>query len=131
MLIKINSLLAIVILLLPLCITCLNAFAITCDMLPINLDDARTNLRRATNEADFEAAKDYARRAKRALDDAAMSAMDCRCEMAYMEFDTAASRARRAGYASSVEEFVDSLNRAIRAFNSGIDALRICASERR
>lgn len=128
---QIHSPLATAILVLALCLACPNTFAITCDMLPLNVDDARTYLRRAANETDLEAAKDYARRAKRALDDAAMSAMDCRCEMAYIEFDTAASRARRAAYADSVEEFIDSLNRAIRAFNSAINALRICASERR
>lgn len=104
------------------------AHAVTCDMLSMNVDDARTKLRRAARETDLEAAKDYARRAKSALDDAAMSAMDCKCHMAYSEFDTAASRARRARDADSADEFVDSLNRAIRAFNSAFDALRACAT---
>ncbi len=107
------------------------AHAVTCDMLRYNVDEARTQLRRAANETDFEDAKNYARRARNALDEAAMSAMDCKCLMAHSEFDTAASRARRARDADSVGEFVDSLNRAIRAFNSALDALRACASQRR
>ena len=107
------------------------AYSMTCDMLSINIDDARTKLRRAARETDLEAAKDYARRAKRALDDSAMSAMDCECDMAYMEFDTAASRARRARDADSGDEFMDSLNRAIRAFNSALDALQTCAAGRK
>jgi hypothetical protein len=97
-------------------------------MLSMNVDDARTKLLRAARETDLEAAKDYARRATSALDDAAMSAMDCKCDMAYIEFDTAASRARRARNADSADEFVYSLNRAIRAFNSALDALRGCAA---
>lgn len=108
-----------------------NVFAFTCDMLPFNVDDARAKLRRAANETDFEAAKDSARRAKSSLEDASMSAMDCRCDMAYIEFDSAASYARRAAYADSPEEFVDSLNRAIRAFNAALDALQMCNQQRR
>jgi len=104
---------------------------LSCSMLSYNVDDARTKLRRAANESDFEDAKDYARRAKSALDDAAMSAMNCECQMAHSEFDTAASRARRARDADSPDEFVDSLNRAIRAFNDAIRELRSCASQRR
>ena len=70
--------------------------ASSCGMLSYSIDDARIKLSRAAKETDFESAKDYARRAKSALDDAAMAAMDCKCDMAYSEFDTAASRARRA-----------------------------------
>jgi hypothetical protein len=108
-----------------------NALASNCSMLSYAIDDARTKLKRAANETDFEDAKDYARRARSALDDAAMAAMDCKCDMAYSEFDTAASRARRARDADTVEEFVDSLNRSIRSFNSALNALRACASARR
>lgn len=104
-----------------------DAIAVTCSMLSMNVDDARTRLRRAANESEFEEAKDYARRAKSALDDAAMSAMDCQCPMAFSEFDTAASRARRARDADSPGEFVGSLNGAIRSFNAGIQALKLCA----
>lgn len=100
-------------------------------MLSYAVDDARTKLRRAANETDLEDAKDYARRAKSALEDAAMAAMDCKCDMAYSEFDSAASRARRARDADDSEEFVDSLNRAIRSFNSALEALRDCARRRR
>ena len=53
------------------------AHASSCDMLSYSIDDARTKLKRTANETDFESAKDYARRAKIALDDAAMAAMDC------------------------------------------------------
>jgi len=100
-------------------------------MLRFNVDDARTKLGRAANETDFEAAKDYARRAKNSLQGAAMSAMDCGCDMAVMEFDTAATHAKRARDADSPQEFIDSLNRAIRAFNSALDALRMCTTLRR
>ncbi len=111
-----------------LCSTSSNVYAFSCDMLVMNVDDARTKLRRAADETDFDSAKDYARRAKSALEDAAMSAMDCQCSMAHMEFDSAASYARRARDADTSDEFVDSLNRAIRAFNSALIALRACAS---
>jgi hypothetical protein len=128
---RLESWIAVSILCFFLCVTSSNAFAVTCDMLRFNVDDARTKLRRAANETDFEAAKDYARRAKSSLEDAAMSAMDCGCDIAYMEFDTAATHARRARDANSPQEFVYSLNRAIRAFNSALDALRMCATMRR
>jgi len=107
-----------------------NAHASNCGMLSYSIDDARTKLKRAANETDFESAKDYARRAKSALDDAAMAAMDCKCDMAYSEFDTAASRARRARDADDVNEFVDSLNRSIRSFNSALEALLSCPRNR-
>lgn len=107
------------------------AHASNCSMLSYAVDDARTKLKRAANETDFEDAKDYARRAKSALDDASMAAMDCQCDMAQMEFDSAASRARRARNSDDVDEFVDSLNRAISAFNSAIDALRTCSRGRK
>ena len=107
------------------------AHASNCSMLSDAVDDARTKLKRAVNETDFEDAKDYARRAKSALDDASMAAVDCRCDMAQMEFDSAATRARRARDADDPEEFVDSLNRAIRSFNSAIEALRTCSRGRR
>lgn len=108
-----------------------NAQASNCGILSYAVDDARTKLNSATNETDFEGAKDYAGRARSALDDAAMAAMNCGCNMAYNEFDTAASRARRARDADTVEEFVDSLNRSIRSFNSALGALRACSRERR
>ncbi len=126
--VHIYSLFLFVLISMALCLAFSDAYGVTCDMLVMNVDDARTKLRRATNETDLDDAKDYARRAKSALDDAAMSAMDCQCHMAYMEFDTAASYARRARDADSAGEFVDSLNRAIRAFNSALDALRPCAA---
>lgn len=108
----------------------LDAPASMCSMISFAVDDARTKLKRAANETDFESAKDYARRAKSALDDAAMAAMDCKCDMAYMEFDSAASHARRARNADEPDEFVHSLNRAIRSFNSAIEALSECARRR-
>lgn len=102
-----------------------------CSMLSYAVDDARTKLKRAANETYFEGARDYARRAKSALDDASMAAMDCRCDIAQMEFDSAATRARRARDADDPEEFADSLNRSIRSFNSAIEALRTCSRGRR
>jgi hypothetical protein len=125
----IHSFLATVLFGVAFCLASSDVCAVTCDMLGMNVDDARTKLRRASDETDLDAAKDYARRAKSALEDAAMSAMDCRCSMAHIEFETAASYARRASDAGTEEEFVDSLNRAIRAFNSALSALRACVSE--
>lgn len=126
-----HALLNLSVLLLLLSFLIQNAWATSCSMLSYTVDDARTKLRRAANQTDFEDAKDYARRAKSALDDAAMAAMDCKCDAAYSEFDTAASRARRARDADDPDEFVDSLNRAIRAFNSALGALGDCAGRRR
>ena len=68
----------------------------SCDMLLYNIDDARSRLHRAAMAPDLDEGKDQARRAKSALEDASLSAMDCKCEMAYMEFTDAATRARRA-----------------------------------
>jgi hypothetical protein len=96
-----------------------------------NVDDARSKLRRAATESDFEDAKDYARRAKSSLEDAAMSAMNCGCDLAYSEFDSAATKARRARDADSPEDFVYELNRAIRDFNSAIQFLRSCTPRER
>jgi hypothetical protein len=101
-----------------------------CGRLAASVDDARTLLLRAANEPAFEAAKGQALRAKNALDDAALSSMDCQCKGAYSEFDTAALRARRARDAYSPNEYIDSLDAAIRAFNSAIGALKSCAAER-
>jgi hypothetical protein len=108
-----------------------DAVASTCDMLTSNVDDARTRLRRAANETNFEAAKDLARRARNALDDAASSAQDCKCDEGYLEFDDAATRARRARNADSAEDFMYNLNRSIKSFNSALDALRSCSQQRR
>ncbi len=108
----------------------LAALAQPCSMLRTNVEEARSKLRRAANETDLEQAKDAARRARTALDDAAMSAQDCKCQMAWSEFDTAATRARRARDADDADDFVDNLNGSIRSFNSAIDAINMCAAER-
>lgn len=100
--------------------------ALTCDMLSMNVGDARSALRKAARETDLDSAQDYARRAKNGLEDSAMSAMDCGCDTAYMEFDDAASHARRARDADEVHQFVHELDRAIRAFNFALDALQTC-----
>ena len=107
------------------------AVASTCDMLTSNIDDARTRLRRAANETNLGEAKDLARRARNALDDAASSAQDCKCDEAYSEFDDAATRARRARDSDSAEDYVYNLNRSIKSFNSALTALRSCAQQRR
>jgi hypothetical protein len=101
-----------------------------CGTLAASVDDARKLLLRAANEPAFEAAKSRALHAKNALDDAALSSMDCQCKGAYAEFDTAALRARRARDAHSTNEYVDSLDAAIRAFNSAIGELKSCAAQR-
>ena len=101
-----------------------------CGKLAASVGDARTLLLRAANEPAFEVAKSQALRAKNALDDAALSSMDCQCKGAHSEFDTAALRARRARDAYSPGEYVDSLDAAIRAFNSAIGELKSCAAQR-
>jgi hypothetical protein len=99
-----------------------------CNLLSFAVDDASTQLKRAAEETDYEAAKECTRRAKSALEDASMmTVMDCKCTAAHMEFDTAASRVNRAQDANDPKDFVNYLNQAIRAFNSGIEALRVCS----
>jgi hypothetical protein len=100
-------------------------------MLSYNVDDARSKLQRAARASDLDEARDQARRAKSALEDASLSAMDCKCDMAYMKFEDAATRTRRARDASDGREFVENLNRAIKSYNSALNAVRMCASERR
>jgi hypothetical protein len=104
--------------------------AISCRMLWYSVDDARLQLRRATEESDLEQAKDQARRVKRALDDSAMGAMDCGCTSAFTAFDEAATNSRRARDADNSEEYVDYLNRSIRRFNAALEELRACAPRR-
>ncbi|HEY7241444.1 MAG TPA: hypothetical protein VH600_19890 [Burkholderiales bacterium] len=106
------------------------ALAQGCGRLVASVDDARVMLLRAANEPGFEAAKSQALRAKNALDDAALSSMDCQCKAAHSEFDTAAWRARRARDAYSPNEYVDSLEAAIRAFNNAVGELKSCAAQR-
>ena len=101
-----------------------------CANLAASVDDARKLLLRAANEPAFEAAKNRALRAKNALDDAAVSSMDCQCKGAYSEFDTAALRARRARDADSPNEYIESLEAAIRAFNIAVGELKSCAAQR-
>ena len=106
------------------------ASAQSCSKLVASVDDARAMLLRAANEPGFEAAKSQALRAKNALDDAALSSMDCQCKAAHSEFDIAALRARRARDAYSPNEYVDSLEAAIRAFNNAVGELKSCAAQR-
>lgn len=97
-----------------------------CSMLSYLTEEARSKLERTAKERSLEDAKDLARRAKSALDDAALAAMDCQCHLAYSEFDSAASRARRASNADDAEDFVDDLRRAIRSYNSALGILSTC-----
>lgn len=113
-----------------LCALSAPAHAVTCNMLSYNVDEARSKLRRAASGSNLEDAQDQARRANSALEDAAMSAMDCGCHIAYSEFDDAATRARRARDASDGDEFADNLRRAIRSYNSALQALRTCSTSR-
>lgn len=106
-----------------------SALAYGCEMLSSYVDDAETNLRRATRATDLDDARSYARRAKSALEDASLAAMDCECVQAYSEFDTAATHARRARDADDTDELIYELKRTIRSYNDGIDALQMCAAE--
>lgn len=98
----------------------------SCDRVSNDVDEARSKLRRAAGETDLESAKDNARRAKNALEDAASAASECGCSAAYSELDDAASKARRARDAYDSDEFVYQINRSIRSFNAALDALRRC-----
>ena len=100
--------------------------ASNCEMLDHAVDESRTQLKRASDEDNFNSAKDYMRRARNALDDASMGAMDCRCITAQIEFDDSATYAKRARDASSPKEFNNLLNRSIGSFNSALHALRTC-----
>ena len=100
-------------------------------MLRFNLDDARTQLRRAVNETNFEDAKDYARKAKSALEDASMGAMDCRCLNLQMELDDASTKARRARDAYDYSDFASNINGAIRGYNASLGLLSSCRSLKR
>ncbi len=103
--------------------------AYDCQMLSSYVDDAETNLRRASRATDLDEARRHARRAESALDDASMAAMNCECVLAYSNFDDAATRARRAKNADEADEFMEQLRRAIRSYNDAIDALQMCAAE--
>jgi hypothetical protein len=111
-----------------LCLAAGQAQAQSCPGLASNIDDARTELRRATNEGDLDDAKGYARRARSELEDAETAARDCGCASAANDFDDAATSARRAGDADDSGGFSDSLSRAIRDFNSALASLRACAA---
>ena len=63
----------------------LPASAKSCDRLSYTVDEARSKLRRAAGETELESAKDAARRAKNALEDAAYAARDCECNSAYSD----------------------------------------------
>lgn len=118
----------VVLLALALVLTPVAGWAQSCDMLSYYVDDARSRLQLAARTSDLDEGKDQSRRAKNALEEASLSAMDCKCDLAYMEFNDAAVRARRARDASDKEEFIKNLNRAIRSYNSALDAVRMCVS---
>lgn len=94
------------------------------------LDDAKDKLQKVAKSSDFEEAKDYARRAKNALDDASIAASDINCPAAYSELDDAARRARRARDAGDVEEFSDEYRQAVRGYNDAVAYLQQCARRR-
>lgn len=94
------------------------------------LEDARSMLERIAKSGDFEEAKDNARRARNALDDAAMAASDINCPSAYSELDDAATKTRRARDADDVEDFSDNIRRAIRSYNDAVRYLKQCTNSR-
>jgi citrate lyase beta subunit len=102
------------------------AAASSCSQLRYELEDAHSKLRYAANESDLDQARDYARRARNTLDDAANAARDCGCDAGYTELDNSSTYARRARDTSDGSDFAYQLNRAVRAYNDGVDALRDC-----
>ena len=100
-------------------------------MLAFNMDDLRTQLSRAANESDLEYAKDYARKARSAFDDATFSAMDCGCLSLQIELDDGSSASRRARDAYDSEEFTHNLKRAIRSYNNSLELAKNCRRMRR
>ena len=97
------------------------------DSLGYALDEARTLLERVSKSTDLDDAKNNIRRAKNALEDAALAASDIDCPSGYMELDDAATKARRARDADGVEEFNDNYRRTIRSYNDALVYLRQCA----
>ena len=102
------------------------ALARSCTQSTYAVEEARSKLKRAAEETELESAKDEARRAKNALEDAAYAARQCDCNRAFYEFDDAATKAKRARDADTADEFVSELNRSIRSFNSALDSMRRC-----
>lgn len=107
------------------------SFAISCDMLTYDIDDVKTRLRRAANETNLEDAKDYARKARSAFDDAAMGALDCGCINLQIELDDGSTASRRARDASDYREFTYNLNKAIRSYNNSIELVKSCRPRRK
>lgn len=112
-------------------VVCSNCSAADCSSVASAVGDARDAIRRVTREDDFNEARDLARKARNALDDAASAAEECKCDDAHNEFDDAATHARRARDASDSAEFVDEVRKMIRDFNSAVGALQACARTRR
>ena len=106
------------------------AQADTCSTIYVMLDNAETNLTRASEENSLDVATNYARQSQEHLDNAAMAAVRCECPMASMEFDTAASNAKRASEASDSSDFINYLDKSIDSYNKGIDILDICPATR-
>jgi hypothetical protein len=104
------------------------AGAASCGSLKSNLDDARSQLVRASKSSGAKEGTPYARRAASALSDASGSAKGCGCSRAASDLDDAEAKARRAARANDDEgeTYFDELNRAIRYYNSALDALRNC-----
>lgn len=80
--------------------------ALMCTVLNVSVDDARSQLKRATQADSLEDGQDYARQAESALDDAAIAANP------------------------SGTEFADSINWAIRSYDDALVLLRSCKPRR-
>jgi len=100
--------------------------AYSCEMLSSSIDDSRRWLKRAAEETDLDAAKDYMRKAKNSLEETASALRDCGCDFAASEFDDASTKARRARDATDVEDFSYQFDRAVKAYNAGLEAISSC-----
>ncbi len=100
--------------------------ASSCDMHPV--EDARTSLRLAANEADFARAKGDARKAQSALQNSAKAAIACGCVVPAEDFRNAAAQVASVTQAQTFSDFISALHRTMRVFNDAVTKYRACAA---
>lgn len=106
------------------------AAAQSCSNVSQTVDEARAKLLKARDAKDLNAAKELARIAKTAIDDAETAASSCRCTNAANDFSDAAIHVRRSREAGSLKDFSASLAKGIDGFNAALQSMRVCASSR-
>lgn len=102
------------------------AIAQNCDARWPQLQFARDDLQRATNEGDLASAQDYADRARRRFDNLAALAARCDCPSAASKFEEAAAGMRRAQDAESRKELRETATGARTLFEAAQTQLQSC-----